>query len=281
MAQQNQVARIDDNAVSAYLQQVSPTLGKYARDIDTNSFIGSAMLLISEKPELQQCLQNNQGKRSLLHALKFGASTGLSLNPQEGKAAIIAYGGKVQYQVMKNGLMELAERSGKVKYITADTVRAGDDWSIYKTMAGDEYRFSPARKDRGEIDGFFAAIVLTDGTCHVKYMTREEVEAHRDAYSAMYRAKPSASPWSSSFEGMGQKTVIKALFRNLSVSDDIDRVTESDETYDFSAPAELTQAEEVKQALEAPKEESKSEPEHKKEPKTKQEETKPKNKDLF
>lgn len=253
MAQSKQVV-VTDQTIGEFLNGVKGHLTTYATDKGgMKDFLASAALLISESGQLQDCLKTPAGKNSLYHAMKYAANTGLSLNPQEGKAAIMAYGGKVQYQVMKNGLMELAERSGKVKAISCDTVRENDEFDIEKTFNGDTYRFRPARKSRGEIDGFFAAVLLKDGSCYVKYMTKEEVETHRDRYSAMYKSAPDKSPWKKSFEGMGQKTVIKALFRNVSISGDLDRAIGTDDAEEFhpdSSPDPIPQAREVEAEIE-------------------------------
>lgn len=221
--------QINESSIQTYLNTVKGSLQHYSSNSDMNGFMRSAMLMIMESQQLKDCLKTEQGKGSLYHAMKYAASTGLSLNPQEGKAAIMAFGGKVQYQVMKNGLIELAMESGKVSFIISDTVRFNDDFKMTKTMDGDRYEYTPARKNRGDIDGFFAAIKLKDGACHVKYMTKEEVEAHRDAYSSSYNGNKSNSPWTKSFEGMGLKTVLKALFRNLSISPDIDKAVGIDD----------------------------------------------------
>ena len=263
MAAQNAIA-IRDQEIQGYLSEVAGSLANYHAGDGMNGFLRSAMLMISESEELKKCLTNEAGKKSLYHAMKYAAGTGLSLNPQEGRAALIAYGGKVQYQVMKNGLIDLAMQSGKVRHITSDTVRENDGFDITKGVSGDSYTFSPARKNRGGIDGFFAAIVMTDGSCHIKYMTKEECEAHRDSYSSLYKNKPQASPWSKSFEGMSLKTVMKALFRNLSISPEMDNAVGSDD----KSTAEVTTAEprnvtpekgstpeEVAEDLDQPKEE--------------------------
>jgi phage RecT family recombinase len=204
---------------------------------DFNPWVKSALIAISTTASLQECMNTPAGQKSLYESLRFAASTGLSLNPQEGKAALIAYKGKAQYQIMKNGMMELAQRSGKVKFITCDTVRENDDFSIEKTAEGDKYSFKPARKDRGEIDGFFAAVVLTDGSCNVKYMTVAEAHGFRDNYSSLYKNKPDASPWKKSFEGMATKTVIKALLRNLNISPEISEAVGIDDQEEVG-PAE-------------------------------------------
>lgn len=236
----NVVVRESD--IGKYLQEIGGNLSGYAmRSYNTEGFLKSAMLAIVENQELTNALRTPTGKASLYHALRFAASTGLSLNPQEGKAALIAYKGKIQYQVMKSGMIELAMQSGKVEFITSDTVRASDNFTIEKTMDGDKYSFVPARKDRGEIDGFFAALKLNTGAVHVKYMTRKEVEAHRDSYSAYYKGTKKG-PWVTSFEGMGLKTVLKALFRGLNIAPEIDAAVHNDdaELSAFTDPIDVT-----------------------------------------
>jgi len=186
-------------------------------------WVKSALILISNTPTLQECMGTTDGQASLYQSLRFASSAGLSLNPQEGKATIIAYKGKAQFQIMKNGMMELVERSGRVEFISSDTVRENDHFDIEKTANGDEYSFKPFRKDRGDIDGFYAAIKLKDGPCHVKYMTMQEVIDFRDKYSSGYKfaKNKQEAAWGKSIEGMGLKTVIKALLRNISISPEI------------------------------------------------------------
>jgi phage RecT family recombinase len=268
MANTNLVIKEKD--IQSYLKENAKSIQNYYSGSNVEDFLRSALMVISENKNLMECLKTNPGKASLRHALKFAANTGLSLNPQEGKAALIAYNGQVTYQVMKNGLIDLAMDSKKVEFITADTVRENDSFDIKKTMNGDTYEYGPARKDRGKIDGFFSALKMKDGTCHVKYMTMEEIEAHRDQYSAMYRNKKEASPWHKSFEGMALKTVIKALFRNLSISSDIDRAvgaddkSESGEMRDVTEPdymeAEPVTAEQTAEAVEKKEEEIQPDP---------------------
>lgn len=228
-----------EKGISEFLHKMAPNLRGYAlSSYKEEEFLKSAMMAISENDELRKCLNNDQGKMSLYKALKFGATTGLSLNPHAGEAALIAYSGKITYQVMKNGMVELAMRSGKVNFITSDTVREADTFEIHKTMDGDSYSFSPARKNRGDIDGFFAALRFTDGVVATKYMTVEEVEAFRDNYSAYYNAKK-AGPWKTSFEGMALKTVMKSLLRSVSISTELDNAVGVDDAYEVGKFSEV------------------------------------------
>lgn len=266
MANKNQVITVERN-ISEFLHKMAPNLKGYAlSSYNEEEFLKSAMMAISESEELRKCLNNDAGKMSLYKALKFGATTGLSLNPHAGQSALIAYGGKISYQVMKNGMIELAMRSGKINFITSDTVREADVFEIHKGMDGDTYSFSPARTARGDIDGFFAALRMNDGTVTIKYMTVEEIEKHRDSYSAYYTAKK-AGPWKTSFEGMGLKTVMKALLRSVTISTELDNAVGVDDAYetgqfsvistgttDASAEKKGATSKDVKEAIEKPAE---------------------------
>ena len=226
---------VTDMDIGNYLQTMKSSLANYAiRDYNKDSFFKSAMLAIVENESLHECLKTIHGKASLFNALRYAASTGLSLNPQEGKACLIAYGGKVQYQIMKNGLLTLAMASDQVRFITSDTVFENDIFDLVKTSDGDKYSFSPCLKDRGPLIGFFAAIKFTDGISVVSWMTVKEIEEHRDKYSAMYQKNPGQSPWKKSFEGMGIKTILKKLIRSLTISDDISNAIGTDDLFEHN-----------------------------------------------
>lgn len=207
---QNQLAPVKESDIGKYLQSIAGNLEGYAqRDYNKAAWLKTAMLAIVESPDIRRIIATEPGKASLYHAMRYAAATGLSLNPQEGKAALVPISGKIKYWIMKGGLIDLAQETGTVKFVTADIVKSGDDWRIEKTDSGDSYHFVPARTKRGQVDGYFAAIKLTDGSCHVKYMTFEEISAHRQQFS-----KSSQMPE----DGYGLKTVLKALFRNLNLS---------------------------------------------------------------
>jgi recombination protein RecT len=252
MKQNNLV--VTEKGIKDFLADSKKNLSFYYNHGNIDNFLRSAMLMIYESQQLKDCLTTRKGKISLWHSLKYAAQTGLSLNPAEGKAALIAYNGNVQYQVMKNGIIEMAMQSGQLKMLVSDTIRENDVFNIKKTMDGDQYEYIPARKDRGHIDGFFAAIKLKTGQTYIKYMTIKEIEDHRDRYSNMFRAKPEKSPWSKSFEGMALKTVIKALFRNISICPEMDQLIGIDDQNETGNIRDVTEpgftAEEARQELE-------------------------------
>jgi len=207
--------------ISTQIREWAPTLKDFAlTKFDQQRFFKSAILAISENTELMECLKTLDGRASLHSAMKRAFSTGLSLNPQEGKAAIIAYKGKASYQIMKEGAIEILLNSGDIKTVMVEIVYENDEFSIEKSNQGDVYHFSPARKNRGEVDGYFCAITDKDDVTHVKYMTQEECFEIRDSHSMGYKfAKDkSSSGWGKSPKGYSKKTVIKAAIRDLHIS---------------------------------------------------------------
>jgi len=211
-----------------------------SRAYDKQGFMNSIVMAFNSNNDLMECLKTPAGQASLFNALQYAASTGLSLNPLEGKACLVPYKGKAAYQIMKNGYIELAMDSGKVSFITSDLVRKNDKFKTWKSMDGDKFEYEPATTDRGPVIGFFAALKKTDGTGHVKYMTKEEIEEHRDNYAGDVRQ---FSAWGKSFNGMALKTVMKALLTNVEISGDIDAAIGSENVsfQNFENPIDVTE----------------------------------------
>lgn len=240
-----------DSLAGDFLKSFGRSLKDYAvRDYNQTSFLKSAMIAIADSKDLSECLNTDAGKRSLFSALRYAATTGLSLNPQEGKAALIPYGGKIQYQVMKNGMIDLALESGKVEFITADYVKENDKFSIKKSVHGDEYTFEPALKDRGNVLGYFSALKMKSGSTHVKWFTAEEILKHRQTYSSKTQMPET---------GYGIKTALKALLRGISISDELDNAIGADDFFEAEFTVKGTSADDAAEKLK----EKKAEPENK------------------
>lgn len=223
MGNETTAIAVTEKAVADFVRGALPNLMNYAvRAYDPDAWAKTAMLCIVDNPELLACMATSAGKASLYHALRYAATTGLSLNPQEGKAALVPIQGKVHYWIEKGGMIDLVMETGAVKLIRANSVRSGDKFRLTETLDGDSYEFSPSPRNRGEIIGFFCAIRLRDGGSLVHWMSREEVEAHRDAYGKGLAKTDSA--WRKSFEGMGIKTVIKMALRRIALPKEAERV---------------------------------------------------------
>ncbi|HJX80812.1 MAG TPA: RecT family recombinase [Candidatus Udaeobacter sp.] len=215
----------------------------------------TAALCTLESADLRACLTTQAGKISMIRALQRAAATGLSLNPQEGKAALVPINGKVEYWPMKNGIIDLAHESGKVDYIAAETVFAKDTFALKKTAKGDDYEFSPALAGRGEPVAYFAVVALTGGRSIVKYMDKAQIEAHKQKYAKGLSGSKSA--WNTNFNGMAEKTVLKALLKSVYLGSKVQKAIDIDDELSQesgqpdqkgTAPTQVAEAVTMKQA---------------------------------
>lgn len=223
----NEIA-ITDQVIKQNLSTWAPDLLYFMPDKPRlKAFIQSAALCIFENADLREAIGTQNGKLSLFRALERGAASGLSLNPQEGKAALVCIQGKVEWWPMKNGLIELAHESGKVEYIAAETVYAKDAFRLTKTAHGDDYTFEPALKDRGDPVLYFAVLALVGGRSVVKMMTLEQVQVHMKKYGKGIDRPKSA--WVANFNGMAEKTVLKAVLHSTYLGKAVQDALEADD----------------------------------------------------
>lgn len=215
-------------------------------DNHQDMFIKSAKMLLTESDDLKECFQTEKGRISIHNALVRAAGVGLSLNPQDKKACIIVYNKKIKgvwhkianYQVMKEGLIDLVMQTGQALSFKCDYVREKDQWEEIGSSRGDEYKHIRARKNRGEIEGYYAACVMKSGLAHVLYMTCDEIVEHRSKYARGWtyadgpnKGQPNPlSIWVKSFHEMGLKTVSKLLSYRLRISSELDKTLDNENT---------------------------------------------------
>jgi len=203
----------------------------------------SFRLLIAENPKIVSFIRTEAGENALCNVMRKAIRVGLSLNPQEGQAAIILYNNDLQYQIMKNGLIELGFRSGKITAIDVDIVRQNDEWSLEKSSVGDDYNFKPARSDRGKIDGFFCVITLGKGNRKIFYMTLEETKEHRKEHSKNSKLNEI---------GYGKKTVVKRCLNDLALPGVDEAIGIDDQQGEVVSSYEPTGSQELAADIEPP-----------------------------
>jgi len=209
-----------ERETNSYLGDAIKGLVKYNQTkCDTDRFVKGAMMCIVNNSALRKCLQTDLGKGTLYQALTYAMSTGLSLNPQEQKAFLIPYGDKIQYQVGKAGMIEMALNSELVEVISSESVKKNDTFAISKATTGDVFTHTQALENRGETIGYYAYLILKTGRTFAKWITKEEAVAHMKRYGKGID-KP-GSAWKVSFDGMAEKTVIKALLRSTYINDNV------------------------------------------------------------
>lgn len=215
MASNTQAVAVTEKTIGDQLARWADNLGNYAvRDYDRTAWLKTAMLCILESDKLRELMATQAGQHSLYHALRYAATTGLSLNPQEGKACLVPRDGKIVYWIMSRGWVELLTAHPSVDRVQGFVVYLNDVFDLENTIDGDRYTHRPALDDRGDVRGFASAIRTKDGRTSVHYMTLAQMQAHRDQYNTF---KSDKSAWATSFEGRGIAACVKMHVRRLAL----------------------------------------------------------------
>ena len=108
-------------------------------------------------------------------------------------------------------------RTGQYKAINAAPVREGEIEDI-DFITGDIIR---GKRKSDKVIGYVAYFRLVNGFEKTLYMSREEVEAHANQYSMSYgadkRYNSKRSVWSTNFDAMALKTVLKQLISKFGI----------------------------------------------------------------
>lgn len=234
----------EDN-VKARFQEV---LGKKAP-----TFMASIVNVVSASAQLKQCEPN-----SIMAAAFVAASFDLPIDSNLGFAALVPYDKKfkdpntgqwnkiklAQFQIMYKGFVQLAIRTGEYEKMNCSEVYE-DEIFNYNPITGEcEFvnNFSGCtQRNNGEVDkivGYYAWFRLRSGFTKELYMTKNDVINHAKKYSQSYRydlnENKQSSNWSTDFNGMAKKTVIKQLLSKWGIlSVEMQRaITDDQKTFD-------------------------------------------------
>lgn len=172
---------------------------------NAGAFIASIIDLYASDTYLQQCDPN----LVIMECLK-AATLKLPINKQLGFAYVVPYRSKgqliPQFQLGYKGYIQLAIRTGQYKNINAGVVYEGV--KVHKDLlTGDVIFTGEPTGDKPQ--GYFAYMELVNGFRKILYMTHAEVTAHAKKYSKTF--SNGASAWSTNFDEMALKTVIRRL----------------------------------------------------------------------
>lgn len=212
MAENNQLV-----VIKSYLQR-KDIRQRFEEMLDRKApqFMASIVNLVSASPSLQKCDPN-----SIMSAAFVAASFDLPIDQNLGFSAIVPYGNKAQFQMMWRGFVQLAVRSGQYKAMNSSEVYE-DEILNYNPITKEisfvnDFRITSFRNKRKaeKIVGYYAWFELLNGFKQQLYMTTEEIINHAKQYSKSYqydlRDKKKTSKWTTDFNPMAKKTVIKLL----------------------------------------------------------------------
>lgn len=206
---------------------------------NANSFMVSAINLYDR--ELM-----GADPQTVMNGLFIAAALKLPIEKNMGFAYIIPYKNNktgvttAQFQIGYKGLMQLALRSGQVKKLNAIEIYEGQ--IKYFNPLTEEIEFDMTAP-RTEVIGYASYMELVNGFNKIIYVSKEEMEQHAEKFSQAYRYdknyKKTASVWSSDFDSMAKKTVIKMMLKFAPLSADMQMVEKVDQTSVKKADIEI------------------------------------------
>ena len=223
----------------------SPAWEKYLKDIlkeRKGSFVNNVTALVANDVNLQEC-----APATIVFAALKATALNLPLDKSLGMAFVIPYKNNktgvsaAQFQLGYKGVKQLALRSGQFKIIpNATEIKEGELVSRNRLSGECVFKFIEDDKERAKAKtiGYASYFLLLNGAESTFYMSIEEMEQHALRYSQTYRSKDSrtknASKWTTDFDDMAKKTVIKLnLSRNAPLSVEMQDAIKADPSIQF------------------------------------------------
>lgn len=227
--------------VADYLKRMGPEIARaLPRHMDPGRLARVALTTIRMNPRLMEC-----SVPSLMGAIMQAAQLGLEPGIL-GHCSLVPFRNKktqqleVQFMIGYRGMIDLARRSGNVQSIYAQVVFVNDHFKlIYGLNDTLEHipwhlREDESYEEPGEIRGFYMVAKFKDGGYLIHYMSKAEVDEHRDRSQASDKG-----PWVTDYIEMGKKTAIRSGWKWLPISVELmaavarDETVTSDPTKDF------------------------------------------------
>lgn len=212
------------------VQQDSPVKAIFERDDvqrkfqemlgkKSTGFIVSVINAVTNDKNLAQADRN-----SILFAAATAAALDLPINANLGFAYIVPYKTKkkigntwqevqlAQFQMGYKGFIQLAMRTGEFKTLGVEIVYESDDQDSVRERIDSMFtKIEP----EGKPIGFLGYFKLLNGFEKTLYMSIEDLKKHGLKYSQSFKSSKKYvkenSLWSTDFESMATKTVIKLL----------------------------------------------------------------------
>ena len=215
------------SSIKQLVMQMKPQIEKALPSVLTGErFSRMVLTAMSTNPQLAECTPN-----SFLGAMMQAAQLGVEPNTPLGQAYLIPYRNhgqlECQFQLGYKGLIDLAYRSGEITSISAHEVCENDDFE-YELGLDEKLRHKPALTDRGAVILYYAVFRTKAGGSGFAVMSVEDIKNHSKKYSKA--AGSSYSPWSTNFDAMAKKTVIKQALKYAPIKTEFVRAVSADET---------------------------------------------------
>lgn len=225
----NMPAKRPPKDIKGWLKQYE---GEIARalpaQIGKDRFNRICTTMLTSTPALKNCTPE-----SFIGAVLNVAQLGLEPNTPLGQAYLIPYKGKATLQIGYRGMIRLARNSKEIAMIKAQTVYENDEFS-YQLGLNPDIKHIPAKGDRGKAVAYYAFYKTKDGDFDFEVATKLEMEAHGRKYSQSYNR----GPWSTNFDEMAKKTLVKRVLKYAPMDTEVARNIEQDESVKNFNPKE-------------------------------------------
>lgn len=225
----------------------------------SGSFVNNVTALVANNANLQVCRPE-----TIIYSAMKATSLNLPLDNNLGFAYVIPYNDTkngvtdAQFQMGYKGFIQLAQRSNQMRTINVREVREGEflgeDFVSGKLM----FKMLPYdKRESAKVVGYVAYIELTGGFEKMEYWSVEKMDAHAERYSKTYGSKRKdireKSLWTTDFDAMAKKTVLKALLQKYApMNVELQRAIEADQAvFDEQGNASYKDNEETFEDVEA------------------------------
>lgn len=211
--------------IASYLSgdKVRNSIEKVVSGKSMDRFVTSIVSAVQANPLLANC--TNQ---SILSSALMGESLQLPPSPQLGYYYMVPYKNKKKigdkvveiqeatFQMGWKGMVQLAIRSGQYKNIVVNEIKEGEiDYNPITEDIDLHPIKDPAAREKAKTVGYYAAFELMSGFKKEMFSPIEALEAHAQKYSKTYQSDKrygnSKSLWSTNFDAMAKKTMIRKL----------------------------------------------------------------------
>lgn len=211
-------------------------------------FTADLMAAVTATPGLKDC-----EPASIVSAGLQCSALNLSTSPAMGEAWIVPYGSKATFQIGKNGLVQLAIRSGQYLDIDTIEVRQGEYKGRDKYTGKPQFEFIEDDEVRESLPivGYLAYFEMLNGFKKTVYFSHEKMLKWAARYSQAFsielykkyvvyqqtgegmtdsELRRCSSPWYERFDSMAEKTVLRQLLQKWGVkSREMVKALEQDE----------------------------------------------------
>lgn len=225
----------------------NPSTQKYLADVlgeRKGSFVNNLTALVANNASLQECVP-----LTIMFAALKATALNLPLENSLGMAYCIPYKDNkkgvtvAQFQLGYKGFKQLALRSGQFAIIpNATDIKEGELKSRNRLTGECVFKFidDDVERAKAKTIGYASYFKLLSGAESTFYMSVDEMQAHALRYSQTYRSKydnvRQASKWTTDFDDMAKKTVIKLnLSRNAPLSVEMQDAINSDQSVMYEA----------------------------------------------